>query len=286
VHLHPLTILPDDAVFQDHWISLYLAKGELDSFFRLFPLKTATRPANALYQTLTALIPDDFSFSVNDEEGNPRVLNYSQVHAIRDGSKDVETVLKAELNGWDTFFVSQKGAYSTSDLITRAENLLPESAQPYLSAEALIDIREAGRCLAFNLGTAAAFHIVRVTETFIWKYYEAVIGALPPTKTRNWGSYSRNLRKCGTVDSKIVGWLDHIRDEYRNPVLHPEESVTPEGALEFLNACSSLIMMIVRDLQKRAAQSVGKEAALAALGEVEPSFAEVLGMLTPPAPEA
>jgi len=250
IQLHPLTLLPDDAVLRDHWISIYVAKGELDSFFRTFPLKTCRAPARALYEALVNLIPDDFGFSLDADDGTPRILGYAEVNPIREGAKEMETVLKAELNGWDTFFVSQKGAYSTSDLINRAEIILPESAQAHLTPAALEDIRQAGRSLAFNMGTAASFHIIRASEVFIWKYYEAIIGTLPAVKMRNWGSYSKNLTKSGNADARIIGWMDHIRNEYRNPVLHPEESVTPEGAMEFINACVSLVMSIVRALDR------------------------------------
>jgi hypothetical protein len=254
IQIHPLTLMADDITLNDAWISLYLARTELNSFFVTFSLKTSRNPASALYEAIGALVPDDFSqVRFSDGEGKPRVLDFSELNPIRTAAKEFETVLKAELNGWDAFFVSQKGAYSTADLINQAETMLPsEAARTLLSAESKEDIRQAGRCLAFNLGTAAAFHMVRATETFIWKYYEAVIGTLPPVKVRNWGTYSRNLAKCGKADTRVVGWLDHIRLEYRNPVLHPQEFVTSDGALEFINACIALIMSIVRALEKLA----------------------------------
>lgn len=249
--VHPLTKLPDNALLTDTWIDLYFAKNEINTFFITFPLKTSRNPALHLYQALTAIIPDDFTQLVlKDSDGNPRIMTYTEANSIRDAARELETVLKAELNGWDAYFVSQKGAFSTSDLINKAESMLPESAQTYLSAEAREDIRQSGRCLAFSLGTAAAFHIVRATETFIWKYYEAVVGHLPVVKMRNWGAYSKNLRATGKADSKVIGWLDQIRDEYRNPVLHPDEVVTADDALEFINACLSLMSSIGRALTK------------------------------------
>jgi len=251
VYIHPLTSLSEEATVQTSWLSLYLAKSELDSFFSTFPLKTSRNPAMQLYQSIQTILPENISeLQTLDDEGNPRTIGYLAT-GIRSAATEFETVLKAELNGWDAFFVSQKGAYSTTDLIGRAESLLPsESARQLLSPEALEDIRQAGRCLAFNLGTAAAFHIVRCTETFIWKYYEMIVGHLPPIKMRNWGAYIRNLNACPDVDPKVIGWMTQIKDQYRNPVLHPNESVSPDDALEFLNACISLMMCIARKLEK------------------------------------
>jgi hypothetical protein len=251
VQLHPLTVLKDDATIQDSWVMLYLAKAELDTFFGIFPLKTSRNPATELYRAIGVILPDDISqLKTTDDEGNPRTIGY-QATTIRNAANEFETVLKAELNGWDAFFVSQKGAFSTADLINRAETLLPsESARLLLSPEALEDIRQAGRCIAFNLGTAAAFHIIRCAETFIWKYYALVIGHLPPVKIRNWGTYIRNLTASGKADSKVIAWMTQIKDQYRNPVLHPNEVVTPDDALEFINACTSLMMCIARELEK------------------------------------
>ncbi len=235
----------------DVWLELYWAKNEIKSFFNIFPLKTSLSPGRTLYQALLAIVPDDFSLiKLQDEEGNPQVLSSGQAFSIREAVNEFETVLKAELSGWDAYFVSQKGAFSTSDLIDGAETMLVESARSLLSKEALEDIRQTGRCLAFNLGTAAAFHVVRATETFIWKYYEEVVGNLPPVKMRNWGAYIRNLEKTGKADNKIIGWMKQIKDEYRNPVLHPNETVSPDDALEFINACLSLMASIARVLNK------------------------------------
>jgi hypothetical protein len=252
VQIHPLTFLADDATLNDAWISLYFGKQELNTFFSTFPLKTSRNPANELYAALVEIVPDDISHvRFSDDDGNPRVLTFVETSRVRNAAKEFETVLKAELNGWDAFFVSQKGAYSTTDLITRAESLIPsESTRKFLSPEALEDIRQAGRCLAFNLGTAAAFHIARCTETFIWKYYELIVGRLPPVKMRNWAAYIRNLNACGNVDSKVIGWMTQIKDQYRNPVLHPNESVSPDDALEFINACISLMRCITKKLEK------------------------------------
>lgn len=251
VQIHPLTLLGHDSLLHESWAALYLARLELDSFFSTFPLKTSRNPATELYSAIRVVIPDDLSqLKMNDEDGNSLTLAHN-ANSIARAANEFETVLKAELNGWDAFFVSQKGAYSTTDLINRAESLLPsESARAMLSPVALEDIRQAGRCLAFNLGTAASFHIARCAETFIWKYYELIVGHLPSIKVRNWGTYIRNLTAAGNADSKVIGWMTQIKDQYRNPVLHPEEIISPDDALEFINACTSLMLCIARELDK------------------------------------
>ncbi len=65
-----------------------------------------------------------------------------------------------------------------------------------------------------------------------------------------WGDVRQGGEKCGLADTKVLGWMTQIKDEYRNPVLHPEEVIDPDDALEFMNACISLMASISRALAK------------------------------------
>ncbi|MEO6815628.1 MAG: hypothetical protein ABI177_02910 [Edaphobacter sp.] len=248
--IHPFTVIKDDDLVRDVWFEIYQAKQYLNDFFQTFPLRISRDPATRLFEALSQAVPDDLSqldTGGGDEEWK-KVAHYA--FQIRQAATDLETVLAAELNNFDTYFVSQKGSFSTPDLIQRAEIMLPEVTRKYLDDTAIEDFRQAGRCLAFNLGTAASFHIARATEVVVRSYYALVIGSLPAVKMRNWGAYHKNLSKSQKANKKVLGWLDHIKDEYRNPVLHPEEIVTPDAALVFINACCSLIILMASEIQR------------------------------------
>jgi hypothetical protein len=262
--IHPLTAIKDEELLVNVWFDLFQAKSDLNSFFQTFPLRISRDLATKLYSALTALVPDDFTGTEFGNEADGWTAVGHRGFVIRQAATNLETVLAAELNNFDTYFVSQKGSFSTPDLIEHAEIMLPDGIRSQLSKDAVEDFRLAGRCLAFNLGTAAAFHIARATEEVIRKYYTLVVGTVPPVKMRSWGVYHKNLIKCKKSNSKVLGWLDHIKDEYRNPVLHPDETVTPDGALVFINACSSLIIMMVTEIARlqAAAASEAEEAQL------------------------
>jgi len=85
----------------------------------------------------------------------------------------------------------------------------------------------------------------------IRKYYSHAVGTLPKVKMRNWGAYIKNLQKAG-ADTRVVGFLDHIKENYRNPVLHPEESLSPEDTQVLLGVCISAIVMMVEATQQPA----------------------------------
>ena len=77
VQIHPLTVLKDDATLSDSWIALWLARGELDTFFHTFPLKTSRNPASDLYLAINELLPEDVAqLKTSDDEGNPRLVGY------------------------------------------------------------------------------------------------------------------------------------------------------------------------------------------------------------------
>src|SRR5262249_1617525 len=63
----------------------------------------------------------------------------------------------------------EKGIFSTNDLIENAENAIPKAIRDAVPAEALDDWKQAGKCIVFELPTAAGFHLIRATEAVIRK---------------------------------------------------------------------------------------------------------------------
>jgi hypothetical protein len=46
------------------------------------------------------------------------------------------------------------------------------------------------------------------------------------------------------ADVKVIGMLQHIKDFYRNPIMHPEESLTSDEAFSLFNTCLSAIVQL------------------------------------------
>ena len=63
-----------------------------------------------------------------------------------------------------TYFVSKKAIYDTNDLIAREDEIFADNVCQHVSEQSKHDMREAGKCLAFDLATAAGFHIARAVE--------------------------------------------------------------------------------------------------------------------------
>jgi hypothetical protein len=159
-----------------------------------------------------------------------------------------ENVLAAELRASATYLVSQKGAYSTPDLIDRAEILIPEKIRSEIPDRAIKDLREMGRCLAVNLPTAVGLHALRAVETVMEQYYAHVVGSPPNKKKRNWGIWIAKIEGSPKSDPKTVAALKHLKDEYRNPLVHPEFHLSSEQAqIVVAAAIGAICQMIISD---------------------------------------
>jgi len=154
--------------------------------------------------------------------------------------------MKNDMPEMSTFAVAQIGIYRTENLINKASLQIDESLRPVLLPLALNDVTEAGKCLAFRVPTAAAFHLSRAIETGMNQYYEALTGKPFDLKdaARNWAIKTDTLKGVG-ADEKITEFLVHIRKAYRNPITHPDVILEPSEAFNFFSQAVSVISMML-----------------------------------------
>lgn len=253
IAVHPITEVSDDAKYGQVWLSWMSAKTALQNIFKQRSLEVCFSAANDLYLQLREVVPDDFSEAAGklhtDQATEEPALGYV-LYAIREAAKKFETILSSELSNSDTYWISPKGTHKTSVLMQNARQELPASLLKLVPEEVLKELDEAGRCLLFDNSTAAGFHLFRATEAVIRRYYETVVGHAPPKKARNWGAYIKVLNQHN-VSPKITGYLHHIKEEYRNPVLHPEVTLTPEEAQILFGVCISAISMMALEMKAK-----------------------------------
>jgi hypothetical protein len=220
---------------------------------KLIPLRVGLPSVSELYREIGELTAGLGSKDV-DQSNFDKPLGWK---ATRIGNlvRTMETVLSAELAQLDIYLVPQKGIYSTNELIERCENLFPEEVRKWMTAEAVRDIHEAGRCLAFNVPTAGAFHITRAVEAVMARYWEYVTGRKKEELKdgqRTMGSLIRALTE-EKVDAKILAVLDQIRELHRNPTMHPDSFFTEGEVLALLGVAQSAIIVMTTDMEKREA---------------------------------
>jgi len=154
-----------------------------------------------------------------------------------------EATFTSEAADCNIFAVSKKGTHSTLDLMERATDNFSPDIQARLTPEMKFDLCEAGRCLALDCHTASGYHILRAVERLIIKYVEKVTGKSYGLKNRNWGAYISVL-KAHNADASVIGYLGHIKDFYRNPIIHPEDTLDHNEAFSLFHASLSAITQL------------------------------------------
>jgi len=212
-------------------------------------LDASKRAAKSVIEAIDGIVPRTLkeAFEVDQNEA----VNQYRIEWVKDAITNLETVLTNDMPGISTYFVTQKGIYRTEDLISHADNHFLEDIRKDIPEQAKGDIREAGKCLAYEVPTACAFHLWRAVETVMGAYYLKLHGKtfVQEGIMRSWDPFIKALDKVG-ADKKITQFLDHIRKEYRNPQTHPEEMVSLSEAFGLFGAASSSINQMILEIQK------------------------------------
>ncbi|MGA2865650.1 MAG: hypothetical protein ABSF95_14350 [Verrucomicrobiota bacterium] len=251
--LHPLGDIRAGAEIQQVIYQLYMAETRLSNLLEqnLIPVKVCRGDAEKLRKCICEIRDRALR---TDSKPEDKLITPWDAYQLSDGLKCFEAVLAAELSQMDTYYVSQKGCYSTIHLIEQAELVFPSSIRDLLPADSKIDIRQGGKCLAFELPTAAGFHFLRATESVLHKYYDVISGGKARPHTRNMGKYIEALEKVKGVDPKILAVLKQIKDLHRNPIAHPEAVLDMEEATALLgivqSAITSMLSVVKRNPPK------------------------------------
>ncbi len=88
---------------------------------------------------------------------------------------------------------------------------------------AIKDVQESTKCIAFELPSAAAFHLHRANEATLAAYFDVVSGGAKPPRQKTMGAYLKRMRDLGVGHAKVLAALDQLRDLHRNPVMHPQD---------------------------------------------------------------
>jgi hypothetical protein len=224
---------PDVPVSQV-WGAIYNAETDIKSLLEDQQVGVTFRRAAAngwqLYRTLA---------EITSREWDKQYTQFDRAQVLQQLGA-YETVLTSEFSVADAYFVVPKPGLDSPSLISRGEVLFPE-ALPRKVPAAIADLREAGRCIAYELCTAAGFHLMRAVETVLRRYWEVITGNAPKPKQRNIGTYLRGFKKLGCGDDKVIGALTQLKDLHRNVIIHTDEALSLDKAISLLGMARSVV---------------------------------------------
>src|SRR5262249_37640137 len=134
----------------------------------------------------------------------------------------LQKTLSAEASGKITFILSDK-KIEVEKLLNKINTLFATGVFDQLDDIAKYDFVEAGKCIAFERPTAAAFHILRATESVLRSLYFRQIKR-KRIAVLMWGPMTQELRnKRKKIPTVLINNLDNIRLNFRNPTQHPDK---------------------------------------------------------------
>lgn len=234
--------------FHDAWLPIVIAEGALDPLLSrsVFRLKTSVQAGHLLLTTLKSTRAT--IEAVSPEEQPEKFLDALSVYVITDHLRTFENVLAAELALLPMYVITPKAEFDTEVLFERGALCFP--ADIFIKApEAVFDLEQATKCIAFEIPTAAGFHLHRATEAILRRYWDAVTHGDPRPKSGNMGDFLREMTGNNFGDEKVRGALRHLKDFYRNPIIHPEHNIENiDDAISLMNSVHTALVQMLKDM--------------------------------------
>lgn len=245
---------------------LWQAKSHIDQLIlgKPIPIGVSLGKAREAVSRIDALYAA--RFQTQDQDGKPTLrfpvegdapIDAWELDWIKSAIGEFETVFAEEMRETATYFVPRRGIYHTPALVDAADNTFPDELQPHIPQKAKDDWKAAGRCLAFNLLSASGFHVARAVEACLEVYYQLFSGN--PGETLNgWKDYIIALEKIAAKNptpcplKKTLTELDQMREDYRNPIVHPRVVLTESDARMLFANGESLIIAMAQELAEAA----------------------------------
>lgn len=177
----------------------------------------------------------------------PRDLGQVRAAWIAKGATEFKTVLVSESALLAVYWTTTK-RYGINDLTDCVDKLMSPGILDALPYVAIVDFQEAGKCIAFDRPTAAAFHLLRGTEAMVRLYHQKWTKS-PTMAQQPWGPLIDALRRLPQGPPKPpLDAVDNIRHNYRNPTQHPEKVYTIEEAQDLWGVCVDAVTRMVQTL--------------------------------------
>jgi hypothetical protein len=240
--MEPLSSLPADARFGDVFTRLWLAQQQLEALLNNSVFTPSLRSSRPFAETLLRSIREQLTAGDMD-----RILSMQDVGLIKIYADEFKLAFLAEMAMLPAYFVTQKGSHDTLTLLDQAHRLFPDDLHAKVP-EAMFDVIEAGKALAYETATACGFHVFRAVEAVLRRYYTEVTGGRPHPKVRVIAVYVNAMqqRKCG--DEKILSTLKQLSTLHRNPLIHPDVVLTNNEAISLVGMAHSAITAMLAAL--------------------------------------
>lgn len=285
--LRPLASLNDDTTLARTFQVVIQARNALSELLGTAPQAKVDLCVTAARELQAAVNYVEIEY-FRDQEGKfaypkdaaTKTIDPWVLWSVTKAIQNFEAVFQAEMQTAATYWVPKRGSYSTRDLVDAFErSFLPEHHW-IIGDVALHEYRNAGRCFAFGLWTAAGYHSCRAVEAVLRTYYSLITGK-PDEEGKTWGDLINELKQHPgdpKPTEKVIFYLQQLKDNERNPLMHVRVVLDEQDADILLISAKIVIAMMAREIKAvtelRAAQQANlltEHAAKQALLEAQKS---------------
>lgn len=234
-----------NATWRDAHYPALTAIGALGALLNqsVYQLRTCQQEGAELLSALQSIVD-----AMPPMEQQDQPIPVPSTWAITEKAQKFETVLKAELGVTPMFYVPPKHNADMAGYINAGHLTFPPDLATKVP-EAIPDAQQAAKCIAFDLPTAAGFHLHRANESVVRRYFDLVAGAENRPATRNLGDYLNKLSELKKGDTKVRAALRDLKDLHRNPLMHPEEHIaSSEDAISLLGGVRAVMSLMLKEL--------------------------------------
>lgn len=200
---------------------LVTCRSKLTDFLQNSVYSGSLRGIHAAAGALCTAIDELVQRMVNEQL--QQVTSIDQ-YSVQQAYARFEPALQAELSNQVTYLVLPKGVYDIVALIEHGSQLFPYSVN-FRAPEAVDDIVQGAKSMAFELWTSAAFHFHRANESVLRRYYDHCVGVGQRPKMETMGTLLKSMEDKGVGDKQVLVALTNIKDFHRNPIIHPGQFV-------------------------------------------------------------
>lgn len=233
----------------------------LDAYFALNGGKNAVTLAtyqsiyasffhNPLWQATSGLVGhiDKLLAHITPEGQDLRQITRWQAVELQNLYSKFETIFISELQSLAVYMVTRKGGFDVDCMVDAGQAFFSDGLAAKVP-DAIFDIEQAMRCIAFEVPTAAGFHLHRAHESVLRIYWDSVTNGKKRPKENNMGVYIRELDTADAGRQSVRDHLRSIKDFHRNPLMHPEESLkTIDEAIDLMAAIRCSIGYMLADI--------------------------------------
>jgi hypothetical protein len=188
----------------------------------LFP--QARRWALSILNTVILMVPDV-------PPGTPvenHLITQEEVQGLHVALNSLATLLSEESARAYVVALQKQRTFDLYTLIEAVNSAFDDAMWDRFSEFTKRELKEAGRCLALERYTACGFHMMRAVERESRDCATLLAQALPVR--RDFSDYVKTLSQHG-VNTKVTSVLDNLRGLERNPLVHPEDWLTQDDAV-------------------------------------------------------